>query len=386
MVTYSRSRRNIRRAAPRRRRAAARRRAPSRRRRQTTPRRGRGQSCVCPGELTPSAKFIMAQLDPFESMVLGAKVPDSNTIPSIATADTDQPDLLGGTASQTLAMAFRPQYTWGTIQATPNVGSVSWGAAYATNAVDRSKKANYVAAIELTRPVAHAIRLSSQLSPTTASGFVHICLSTETNLNVSTWQYPTTVSQMSSSQYYKRVTLASLTQSPLTVINKWLDDTGFRYSSPNADLGSAGGVTFQSDYGWAAIVVMVTGAPATLSPITFEHLLLSEGIPNKDGVIIGTQAASNSPGIMSAAADVSSNLEPFHTEAEQDTYVAQGLNAVAQGAAAAGDVVFQNVAMPLLRRAGYAATGTAARMAMNAVMGMGGIPGVNSNSQRLAIN
>ena len=63
---------------------------PRKRRRQTTTRRTQSKPCACPGELSPGAKWALAQLDPFDNRCFGAKVPDSNTVPSIANADTEQ--------------------------------------------------------------------------------------------------------------------------------------------------------------------------------------------------------------------------------------------------------------------------------------------------------
>ena len=114
-------------------------------------------ACVCPGDLAPATKFALAQLDPFHSNAMGAKVPDSNTQPSVSTTDTEQVTLLSaGLATDLFGMAFRPQYTWGTVTATPG-GSLSWGGTYTVNSLNRSKRAAYAAAIELTRPVAHAV-------------------------------------------------------------------------------------------------------------------------------------------------------------------------------------------------------------------------------------
>lgn len=342
--------------------------------------------CVCPTELTPAAKFVMAQLDPFDAAVVtGAKIPDSNTMPSIANADTDIVNLSStAVATNITGLAFRPQYTWGTVTSTGGA-TVNWGAAYATNAVNRSKRTAYTAALELTRPVAHAIRISSPLAPTSASGFVHIGLSTETNRNETTWQYPTTIAEMSGLQYYKRVTIASLTQSPITVINKWLDDTGFRYSDPLASLDNATAISFQTDYSWATIVIIIEGAPVSSTVLSVEHLLMSEGIPRKDGVIIGTVAAANSPETLSAVGELSVRQEPFHTEAEQEGYISRGVAAVAQGAAAHGENVFQQVAVPLLQRAGAYGINAAFNMAAAAIAGTGGISGVNSNANRLTL-
>lgn len=110
-------------------------------------------------------------------------------------------------------MGISSQYTWGVVQTTGL--PLNWGATYAANSTNRSKRTAYDAAIELTRPVAHAVRLSCPLAPTQASGFVHMALATETNWGSTLWQFPNTVAQMSGCQHYKRVTLASLTQSLL---------------------------------------------------------------------------------------------------------------------------------------------------------------------------
>jgi len=375
---------------PRRRTSTYRYRRPTYRRRATVRRAKKTTKsvCPCPSVLTPSQKFVMAQLDPFDTATVnGAKIPDSNTMPSIANMDCDIVNMTtGATATNLIGSAFRPQYTWGTVGATTG-SPLTWAAAYG-GATNRSKRAAYVAAIELTRPVAHAVRLSSPLAPTSASGFVHIGLSTESIFNETTWQYPTTVAEISALQYYKRVTLASLTQSPLTVINKWLDDTAFRYSSPAASAGDGGtGVSahFQTDYAWAAIVIIVEGAPTSSTVLSVEHLLLSEGIPRKDGVIIGTTAAPNSPETISAVGELSVRQEPFHTEAEQEGYIQRGINAVAQGAAAHGENLFQQVAVPLLQRGGQYAVNAAVNMAAMAVAGRGGIGGVNNNPNRLTL-
>lgn len=347
-------------------------------------RKGVSPKCVCPSELTPSAKFLMAQLDPFDPQCQGAKVPDSNTMPSIANTSTELISMTTtAVAGQLIGTGFRPGYTWSTVVMTPGASltnPAAWG-----GGVNRLNRAAYVAAAEVTRPVAHAIRLSSSLSPTSASGFVHIALVTESIFPSTTWAFPVNVAEMTGCQHYKRVTLASLTQTPLTVINKWLDDTGFRYSAVNSTLVENGTHTsFQTDGGWAAIFVMVEGAPVSSIALSAEHITLTEFIPDKNGVLIGTAAASNSPETMSAAGELSVRVQPFHTEAEQESYIQRGVDAVVQGAAAHGESVFQSVAVPLLNRVGGYASSVAMNMAANAILGVGGIAGVNNQPNRLA--
>lgn len=383
------ARRSVRRV-PRRRSAYTRRRLVRR-----VSRKRPNEPCKCPGELSAGAKFAFAQLDPFEPKCLGAKVPDSNTIPSIAQADTDQVSIAAPpTAGLLVAMAFNPSYASATLEAgqlgTPDPTQIQWTGTFKS----RRNFTTVVNSIEAYRPVAHALRISSALAPTSATGFVHIGLSVESRRNENTGtipDYPKTVNEMTGLALYKRVTLASLTQSPLTLINKWIDETGFRYDDPDSVYGFVGSgtsitpTTFNFQQSWGTLVIMVEGAPTTSSPISVEHLLLSEMLPRKDSFILGTQAAPNSPGTMSAVSSMVGEVDFAHTEAQQESYIQQGLNELSRGAATAGAQVWNNVAAPLLQRAGYAAVSTAAQMAFNAATGRGGIPGVNSNPARLAI-
>jgi len=340
--------------------------------------------CRCVGELTPGAKFAMAQIDPFDSVCMGAKIPDSNTMPSLSTLDVENVAMRVPTATANCeAIAFRPQYKWGTIQGKGTAGGsvVDWGTTFATNAIDRTKAATYASSIELTRPVSHGVRLSCPLAPTTVTGFVHIALANEAIVPGTTWEYPTTLADIAGMAYYRRITLASLTQSPLTIVNKWLDDTAFRYSNPVgvvSNPGTAGAAYLHTDYGWATIIVIVEGAPAGVSSLSAEHLLLSEGLPQKTAFLVGTSAAPNSPGTLAAVSTMVQEQEFTHTESEQAGTVQRGLNSLAQGAATAGEHVFTSVAQPLLQRLGAAATYAAAGAAMRY-----GMPGIN-NEHRLA--
>jgi len=390
-MVYRRSKINVRRPA---RRPATRRRpsyARSRSYRRPT-RKIRKTPCQCPADLTPSAKFALAQLDPFHPLALGAKIPDTNTMPSIANASQDQVAAPLATTGFMTGFAFRPFYSYATIAATPaSATQVTWGANVAANASNRRDYTAFVAQMEACRPVAHAVRLVSQLAPTSATGFVHIGLSTESYYGnaSSTWQFPTTVNEMTGLSFYKRVTLASLTQSPLTVINKWIDERGFQYHDPSqvpvVTTGSPSEVTSPFGFSWSTIVVLIEGAPSTPSPLSAEHLLLTESLPKKDSILIGTQAAPNSPGTMSAVSTMAGETDFSHVESGQESYVNQGLQAFARGAATAGEQVWSNVASPLLQRVGSAVGSAAANAAFNALTGRGGLPGVNSNPARLML-
>jgi len=381
---------------PRRRRQTTRRRSvrkAPRRRTSTRRQMNKKNDCHCPGELSPAAKFALAQLDPFEPKCLGAKIPDSNTMPSIANADTDQVSLAGpATSGFLIAAAFNPAYQYSYLPATPGAAAVTWGGSWS----NRRNYSNVVASVEAIRPVAHAVRMVSPLAPTAATGFVHVGISVESRINsgVSTSpDFPTTINEMTGLAHYKRFTLASLTQSPVTIINKWIDETGFRYEdprAPNAYLSSASiptTSTLNFSQSWGTLIVMVDSQPTTATvPISFEHLLLTECLPRKDAWVLGTQAAPNSPGTISAVSVMTSETDFAHTEAQQDTYIQEGLRSFERGAAVAGERVWNDVAAPLLSRFGNAVVNTGVAMALNAVNGRGGIPGVNSNPARLTLS
>lgn len=371
----------------------ARARGPVRRRTASRPTRARrttqGSSdiCQCPGDLSSGQKFILAQADPFDTKCFGAKIPDSSTLPSVPLVDTEVQALTLTVATNTNCVAFLPAYTVAGVIATEGAAAWVWPAAFA-GSFNRGKRVNYIASYELDRPVAHAVRISSSVAPTAATGFVHVAIDFQSNLNETTWTWPTSPAGMSSCAFYKRVTLASLTQSPLTIINKFTDETAFRYQSANSSAtvaqqtGTANSFQILGGHSWGALLVAFEGT-GSLSPVNVEHLLMTEAIPSTGSIITGTTAAPSQPALLAGAGGMSANSDFAHTEDQQDSYIRDALQAAAQGAAAAGDVVMSEAILPMARRAGYAAVMTAATLGGQAIGR--GIAGVNSDPSRLNI-
>lgn len=374
--SYRRSYARSRAPAPKRRRATAKRRAPSR--------RAKTSNCDCgTHELSPGEKFLLAQIDPFETKALGAKIPDSSTQPSVAIPCQELNYGIALTlVTDVSCSAYLPAVTQSIIQATSGAGSWTWPAGFGGN--NWTKRTDVIAAVEAARPVAHGIRISSPVAPTTATGFVHLALAVETiNGGVTTWQYPTTIAGLSGYSWYRRVTLASLTQTPITIINKYVDETAFRYLGQDVVPAASGANanTFHIPLSWGALLVAVEGVPA-LQPINVEMMLHLEAIPKSIGILSGSNAAPVSPAILAGAANVSANTDFAHTENEQDTYVNQALSNAAAGAAEAGNAFVMNAVLPAARGAGY----SIANAAMGAaIAGVGGILGVNANPARLAL-
>jgi len=330
-------------------------------------------------------KFVLAQLDPFDPKCFGAKIPDSATVPSLTVFDVENlPLSLGVSIANSRCWALLPEYTSAVIASTEGAGGWTWPAAFAGTA-NRAKRTSYIANYELDRPVAHAVRISSPVAPTAATGFVHIAIAFDSTLNTTTWPWATSTAGMSGYQFYKRVTLASLTQSPLTLINKFTDETAFRYSSSNVGV-TAGGFNsgnneFQVLRSWGALLIAVEGVNQ-LSSIDIEHLLMTEAIPDPAGVLSGSTAAQAQPSLLAGAGHMSANTDFAHTEAQQDSYVQQGLNAAAQGMQAAGNEIVQEYILPIARQVGRGVASAALGYARSRLQARG-IGGVNNNPYRL---
>jgi len=331
----------------------------------------------------PGEKFALLQMDPFEVQNFGGKIPDSNTVPSVAVSSTDLHALTLAVGTNSKCYAYNASVTWSEVASVEGAAGWTWPAAFG-GTTDFTKRTDYTATYELDRPVAHGIRISSGVAPTDASGFVHIAIAYESWLAETTWQFPTTAAGLSSYQWYKRVSLASLTQTPITVSNKYIDETAFRYRGANArPVDNATQTTFHTGSGWGTILIAVEGGSAAiLNPLNIEWVYHSECVPKFAGVATGSPAAPFNPTVMSGTSNMVANTDLTHTEVNQASYVQQAQEAFSQGVGQASTDIFNNYVAPAAARAGYAAVQTGAYLAAQRF----GIGGVNNNPNRLALN
>lgn len=360
-----------------------------------------GMSTGCCSVMDPGQKFVMVQADPFEPKYFGAKIPDSSTIPSIPTPIQYNQTLQTLNTSQPAfahAWAFYPSVSFNFITALGlNASQWSFSAASAT-VQSAPQSASFQSQFEAFRPTAHAIRLTCPFAPTTTTGFVHIAIATETNMtaaNTNTQHYTQlaeSFSAMSGYTFYKRVTLASLTQSPITLINKWTDETAFRYQSPVAGPavaagGSGGANQFQIPFSWGTLLIAVEGVststtPAAIAPLTAEVILHSECIPDKSSTLIGSTAASYSSSTLNAVSQAVAATDFSHTEEQQDrtigNYVAEVANAAGLSPRSVRDFGIRVAGQAVRTAAQYATSRGASAVAQAVGVRLPpGLPGVN---------
>jgi len=183
-------------------------------------------------------KFLIAQIDPFSRSSMHVRVPDDSTAPSSSFYAYDE-NTLGTTAATTAgwanAMYFYPNAVIvGATATSASASTWTWTASYG-GTVAISKAATIQAQYKLCRPVAHGIRITCGLAPTSTTGYVHVGLYSMNLYNASTWSLPTSITDLSELPFYRRLTLAALTQTPLVIANKFLDQTAFRYVATTSD-------------------------------------------------------------------------------------------------------------------------------------------------------
>jgi len=353
----------------------------------------------CKSELSAGDKFIIAQADPFLPKAFGGKIPDSSTLPSVATPLQWNQSLTSATGTTqpmfAHAWAFYPSVTGSFVTGrglTPSTWTWVGTGSSVSNAPQRT---NFLTAFEATRTVAHGIRLSCPQAPTTTTGFVHIAIATET-----TWaggapvpqytQLATSTSEMSGYTFYKRVTLSSLTQTPLTLVNKWTDETAFRYQSPEpnaAEDATTTGNTFTIPYSWGTLLIAVEGVSVsttpgnTVTPLQAEVILHTENIPQKTGSLIGSMAAAYDSATLNAVSRATAGSDFAHTESDQDSFIGSYMGDVAAAVTEAGERIAPAV-QTFMRTAGRNMVEGAVNAAGQFIFGVGG---VNNLPNRIAI-
>jgi len=318
------------------------------------------------------SKFLIANINPFDPAGDGAKVPDSNTYPSTPLTVDDEFNMTTDAANGLVTYAFRPYI--GAAQVAANVASTSswsWAATYG-GANASGKYSTISTAYGMYRPVAHGVRLYAPTAPTSTTGFVHVAIYAESQFGKTTWNYPTSVTQMNNCMFYNRYPLALLTQKSITVVNKFLDQSATRYVDPASDLAdNATDITFQTP-GWATIIIAVEGAPNSTKALVVESTIRVECLPLASGINTATPAAPFNISSLEAVSRMAGSTPGAFVEGEEESYMQHVGSSLGRG--------FTSVFGPAVERAAYYAGRSAANAASNYIGA--GIAGVTSYRQR----
>lgn len=330
--------------------------------------------------VTKMSRFTLAQIDPFNPDVRGVKVPDESTAPSSSFLMKQEVGMYndGAGAAWCRGAFLYPNALVQQINGLGTAGTtVDWGAAYATNRVTWLKATSLAAAYEVVRPVAHGIRITCPLAPTSVTGNLHVALYSLSTYGHTTWQLPTSIAAMRELPHYKRYTLASLTQTPVTVVNKYLDNTAFRYTDSNSpEYYNTQAQQFNVPGEWMGILVMVEGHPVTTQGAIIcdlEVICHFEGQAKFDSLNSDTLAYNHDQNVMDATAAAQSRSDAvFQGPSEAAQRLQQMGGAIAQQVA---DNLQPHVEQGIANIITNAAVGAAA--AGTAVLAPG-LPGINN--------
>lgn len=314
------------------------------------------------------SRFIMAHIDPFSVDAVGCKVPDSNTYPSHGFPVSDDWGTDTTDANGLIAKAYLPNLKASVVTHVSATGhSWTWAPAFG-GTYSSDKYANIVNQYEMYRPVAHGVRISCPAAVLSLTGQVHVAIVAVSQFASSTWEFPTSVAQLSNCLFYKRYSLSQLTQGGVTIVNKFLDCTSTRYIDVASTAIESGlDVTFQTN-GWAAILVCVEGAPATSSVINAESILHCEAVPRANAVNAATPAAAYNIADLQRVSRMAGETPASFTDSARHEYFSEVQSALTQGVYSAGNTLFNNVVLP-----GAYALG---KYAVNRAVG--GIPGLTN--------
>jgi len=263
------------------------------------------------------SKFLKAQINPFQRSCYGVKVPDQNTAPS-GTAFTYDENTLAVNLTNAVCHAFIPSLTSTVINSNNNIGASSWTwAASYGNTTAAARNSSLQADFALIRCAAHGIRITSPLSVNTATGYCHVALYSPNTVEGTTWNLPTTISQLTTLPFYKRISIQQLITKPLTVVNRYIDQTAFDYRFPGYTFGDTGAGTFNNSAynGWMVILVACEGQPSGTNAIVVENIQHWEGQPKFDTIEDASPAEPADMLLIQEVANASAQVDPVFESA-----------------------------------------------------------------------
>jgi len=352
--------------------------------------------------------YALAHCDPFDERCKGVKVPDANTMPSVAISTTQETSMSTTGLNANCHMFYPNPGSQEVFCLNKAKSSTTWDWGTDLNStnftvgqqVQNTKLAAIAGGYDLIRPVAHGCRISCALSPNTVTGFVHIAVGSPSSLlgmTLNGW-LPDSVARLSEMPWYQRVTLSSLCVKPITIVNKVLDTTSQTYYSPArafrsesagesgsiileqsiANVGQLGQGNYDRDSlnGFAMVFIAIEGAPTSSVACVVEHVTHYEAIPKTIGLQTGGAAAPSQPHVLAGVSYAAAQTAATHREGDEPGYIAQFAQRVQEGVnRSTGE--FTEFALNQAQNLGYAA----GRHAIGRVGNM--LFGSNSNQLRL---
>jgi hypothetical protein len=215
--------------------------------------------------------YMFARLRPFNKRALGAKIPDSYTYPT-ATWMTRTTQSLASDSNGLGAVSATPMPSEVFFNpASITSGTITWTGGSVTGMNGNTQFQNMSA---LSRAVGWGLRITCDLALSSATGHVWIaaCPADYYSDQYGLLYLPSTEGHFEALPNSIKYPLSELILKPKIMSGKALDDGSHRFRDYH-NPGAAGN-QIESGTGWASLVVMIVGAPAsTASVLNIEHIL-----------------------------------------------------------------------------------------------------------------
>jgi len=282
-----------------------------------------------PTATAPLDKYIVANFQPFADHARGAKIPDDNTLPSVA-ATLNERVVLTADANGFAAMTFRP-FSAGSYTAPASIsagGAITWTAGVTTD-FSTTMGDDF----RTIRTVGGGIKLDYESRPDEAAGSVHIALIPDINHSTQAYgsnYWPSTLTEIANSAWFEDVTVDKLVKTGLSVPFKRIDSSAnfYRYNDPSSTSSSISDPSSLLTTGWSNIVVFVTGATPN-AVFDIDCILHVEALKTADSVtfISQTPAKPYKPSLMQVVSSGHASSDVVNYGDNHAAHVKAGLKA-----------------------------------------------------------
>jgi len=212
--------------------------------------------------------YALARMNPFLAGVNGVRSPDEFGYPTatavIRTSDTFTTNA-GGFHSQAYYHMVNT-YRYDPLNTTG--GTITW-AGGAGQAPPQQTAINTLAAVG--RTATWGLRISTITSLTATSGYLWVAhVPFDDSASFPYNELPTTEAGVSQLPLAEKFSLVELAEKPLIVAGRAFDDGIYRFRDTGTDAATS--KALESTYGWAAIVLLLVGGPASTATLNVEYV------------------------------------------------------------------------------------------------------------------
>jgi hypothetical protein len=248
--------------------------------------------------------YLIGQVDPFDPVVNGARVPDEVTFPS-STASLRLRGNLSTDANGRVARSFYPypQAAMYTPSAISAGGTITWTSGTFTQV---SRFSPFDLNFYQWRPVAYGLRLATPQALTAASGIVYIAV-----MPID-WsgpfgaggQWPLNSADFVDCIWHAEVPLSELASKPFTIPGRFTDPGARRYRQVSSNIPNSTTSQVEQTPGFCQIHILLEGAVASTSALYFELQIHVEAIPRPVSTGADAQPSPYSPKELEAARNI----------------------------------------------------------------------------------